>query len=304
MRIQQIFHMEDIMNLEQLQSVKALATYKNYSIAADELFVAQSTLTKRIQSLEQELGVQLFNRGPKGAALSPIGNKIYQNILDILTLSDEIQKTILADARGQNRCHIYCVPSLHVKNLSQKIISFRNENPMAEILVSEEDIDTLLTLLQSSSEVPDILIVRSPWVEKIPYEKAMELINDELVLVCSPNHPLASQNFVVPSDLSHYSISALTKALSDYSSILRNHSVSLHVEFSCASTHTLQAFIENSMTISIMTRYAASDLPNQGAIVCVPFKERLDCSLYMLIPHGITNPLAWLLFEYVAASNM
>lgn len=291
------------MNLEQLQSVKALATYKNYSIAADELFVAQSTLTKRIQSLEQELGVQLFNRGPKGAALSPIGSKIYQNILDILASSDQIQKTILADARGQNRCHIYCVPSLHVENLTQRIISFRNENPMAEILVYEEDIDTLLALLQTSSDVPDILIVRTPWVEKISHEKAVELMRDELVLICSASHPLAEQSFVVPAELSHYSISALTKALSDYTSILRDHSATLHVEFSCASIHTLQAFIQNSMTVSIMSRYAASELPNQDSIVYVPFKERLDCSLYMLIPHGVTNPLAWLLFEYLATKG-
>ncbi|VUX15208.1 Hca operon transcriptional activator [Streptococcus pasteurianus] len=58
------------MDLEHLYEFAVLAESKNFSEAAEKLFISQSALSKHIKSLEQELGVPLFNRENRSATLN------------------------------------------------------------------------------------------------------------------------------------------------------------------------------------------------------------------------------------------
>lgn len=58
------------MTFEQLQHFLAIAKYKNYSIAAEESFVSQSSLSKQIKALEEELGFKLFDRTTRNIELT------------------------------------------------------------------------------------------------------------------------------------------------------------------------------------------------------------------------------------------
>ncbi len=61
------------MNSTQIQYFFAVAKYLNFSEAARSLFVAQSSLSRNISALEEELGVQLFVRTKKYVRLTPAG---------------------------------------------------------------------------------------------------------------------------------------------------------------------------------------------------------------------------------------
>ena len=50
------------MDIEALKTFMVLANTKNYTRAASQLFVAQSTVTNRIIEIEKELGISLFRR--------------------------------------------------------------------------------------------------------------------------------------------------------------------------------------------------------------------------------------------------
>lgn len=54
------------MTIEQLQYFMAIVKHRNFSIAAEECYISQSSLSKQIKALEQELGgVELFDRNTK-----------------------------------------------------------------------------------------------------------------------------------------------------------------------------------------------------------------------------------------------
>ena len=59
------------MDIESLKTFMVLANTKNYTRAANQLFVAQSTITNRINELERELGFQLFYRTYRLVELTP-----------------------------------------------------------------------------------------------------------------------------------------------------------------------------------------------------------------------------------------
>ena len=59
--------------LQQLRILKAVATEKNFTKAAERVHLSQPALSASIQRLEDEVGSRLFHRGRKGAELTEVG---------------------------------------------------------------------------------------------------------------------------------------------------------------------------------------------------------------------------------------
>ena len=65
------------MDTESLKTFLSLCNTRNYTRTAGQLFVAQSTVTKRINDLEKELQVPLFLRNNRSVTLTPEGEQFY-----------------------------------------------------------------------------------------------------------------------------------------------------------------------------------------------------------------------------------
>ena len=73
------------MQIEYLQCFQAVAEHKSFSLAADSLYISQSSLSKRIKSLEEELGGALFIRkNNSSVSLTPFGEYCKSYINNIL----------------------------------------------------------------------------------------------------------------------------------------------------------------------------------------------------------------------------
>jgi hypothetical protein len=86
-------------SLLQLESFIAVAEEENLSRAARRLCVSQPPLTRRIQSLEDELGVPLFRRTARGMSLMPAGQSLLPHARQILDLAriDRVRAILTAD---------------------------------------------------------------------------------------------------------------------------------------------------------------------------------------------------------------
>ncbi len=78
------------MTITQLKYVLAVAEHKNFTLAAENSFVTQPTLSMQIQKLEDELNVTIFNRKKKPIELTPIGEKIIEQAKIIVNESTRI----------------------------------------------------------------------------------------------------------------------------------------------------------------------------------------------------------------------
>ncbi|MDO4521393.1 MAG: LysR family transcriptional regulator, partial [Erysipelotrichaceae bacterium] len=63
------------MNTKYIESVLELAKTRNFSRAAENLFISQPSLTYQINAVEQEIGVRIFDRSGKGASVTPAGEQ-------------------------------------------------------------------------------------------------------------------------------------------------------------------------------------------------------------------------------------
>jgi DNA-binding transcriptional LysR family regulator len=88
-------------SLLQLESFIAVAEEENLSRAARRLCVSQPPLTRRIQSLEDELGMPLFRRTARGMRLMPAGHSLLPHARQILDLDlarlDRVRAILTSD---------------------------------------------------------------------------------------------------------------------------------------------------------------------------------------------------------------
>ena len=76
------------MNLRQLKYFRTIAEYEHYTKAAEELSVHQSSLSHAMQSLEREVGVDLFVRNGRNVILSQYGKMFLPHVVKVL---DELE---------------------------------------------------------------------------------------------------------------------------------------------------------------------------------------------------------------------
>ena len=129
------------MTIFQIKCFLNVAEYLNFTEAANHLFVAQSSLSRNISNLEEELGMQLFVRTKKYVRLTPCGAVLYEEFSKLLKLGEAaVQKARNAEL-GENGSIVpktFCrIPCMHfAKNIrtSRSISSvetFRNcGNPL------------------------------------------------------------------------------------------------------------------------------------------------------------------------------
>ncbi|WJD67822.1 LysR family transcriptional regulator [Pseudomonas asiatica] len=82
------------MNIKKMQHVLALAEHLNFSRACADVHLSQPALSRSIQSIEAELGVNLFDRGGAKVALTPYGKVFVERSKRIVFEANELVRDI------------------------------------------------------------------------------------------------------------------------------------------------------------------------------------------------------------------
>ena len=88
------------MNLSHLRYFVKLAQVKHYTKTAELLCITQPSLSHAISQLEKELGVVLFEKGPRGTELTSFGKQFFASVNSSLNILDNGIETIKSGARG------------------------------------------------------------------------------------------------------------------------------------------------------------------------------------------------------------
>ena len=80
------------MELRYLRYFVAVVEEQSFTKAAERLFIAQPPLSRQIQNLENELGVQLFERGSRPLQTTTAGQFLYQHALKLLSNAEEVKR--------------------------------------------------------------------------------------------------------------------------------------------------------------------------------------------------------------------
>ena len=141
-------HNPEIMEIELVRAFLVIAGEGSLNRAAQRLHVAQSTLTRRLQTLEQQVGGTLFERAPSGVALTAAGHVLADAMRPVLCEFDAAVETARRAARGQSaRLRIGYLMCVAADYLHPALAALRERHPEVKVRLQDlspgEQIDAL-----------------------------------------------------------------------------------------------------------------------------------------------------------------
>ena len=169
------------MDTTTLRTFIALSQIKNFTKTAQQLFVAQSTVTNRIRDLETEVGMELFTRNHKQVELTPSGQKFLEYAQRFISLETEALQNLNQAPAYSKKITIGTTNTIYECHLQKKIRAYLHTKPPVSLgLVISHTLDMLHKLLDGSL---DAIFSFSPFsrdgCQCQPYR------TDTLVLVCT-----------------------------------------------------------------------------------------------------------------------
>ena len=164
-------------NLKSLRVFSAVAKHLNFRIAAEELHVTRGAVAQQIRQLEDDLGIKLFNRLPRGLSLTTKAEEYYAVIRQAFEMIDNATRSI---STTTNRVVVTMTPTMAAKWLLPRLNDFENQYPNIDLQIVTSD-----NLTDFDSEGVDVAIrYGNPDSEKLLVTE--HLINLSLLAVCSP----------------------------------------------------------------------------------------------------------------------
>lgn len=181
------------MELRHLRYFVAVAEERHVTRAAERLGIQQPPLSQQIRALEEELGVRLFHRKPRGVELTDVGRIFCDDVRRILADVERAKATALRMARGmQGKIALGFTLSSSLNPFVPKVIrAFQKEFPDVSLNLEEADTGSLINALRT--EALDVALVRSklPKGEGLVSETVLE---EPMVAALPENHEICARN--------------------------------------------------------------------------------------------------------------
>ncbi len=257
------------MNTEELKTFIFLSKVKNFTLAAEKLCVAQSTVTNRISELEKEVGKRLFSRGAKTVKLTEAGEiflRYAERILELESTSIEEISALSAHTRKFSIGAINATYEMYVKPLVDECLK---DNSITSIKVMLGHSLDLIQQLQDN--MLDMVFSAIP-LKRAGY--ACEVYDvDRVVLVCKKGDNKYPDG-VNKTQLAKLPYLMCDFTLSDAGVFIRslfpkNHVYRLDVD----NSSKLIPYLENGLGYSFLPYKLVKDKIDQGTLEEVALKD-------------------------------
>lgn len=292
------------MNTEHLRTLVNVVEQGSLSAAARIQRVSQPAVTKQIQRLEADLGLQLLIRGPRRRVEpTPAGELTLVFARQALASLEELERS-LAELReigdGLLVLAASTTPGEYV--LPALLAEFKARHPRIEVQTSVSDTaDVVARLLADAADVGIIgSAVQKPGLRLEP------VFSDEIVLVVPPDHPFAGQERVTMEDLGDQPLILREEGSGTRRSVqavLASHGLHLptgNIALILGSTQAVLQGVAQGLGLGFVSIRATAQFQADGLVACVRLAGvDLRRSLYLAyLPERVGDPLVARMLEF------
>jgi DNA-binding transcriptional LysR family regulator len=189
------------MELRQLEYLAAVVSHGSFGRAAQAIYVTQSALSQQISRLEDELGLTLLHRGPKGVEPTPAGLEFLDHARAILGRVSEARAMVddhLGAIRGVARV---AATSYDARDLPAAIASFHRAHPQVQLAFQHASAAQILEQLATGAADVAVLAIDASG-PKLPEHVATHVLAEQpLCLLTASGDQLSSANRPAIDDL-------------------------------------------------------------------------------------------------------
>jgi DNA-binding transcriptional LysR family regulator len=187
------------MDILQIQYFLSIVETGSFSAAADEHFISQSSLSKKIMALEKELGVPLFDRSKRKIFLTDAGEVFLEHARKI----NVAYKAMIVDLNGYKSdtdiFSIAAIPVIAQYGITTYIAQFREVYPNIQFTL--EEIDGLNILPALEEHRFDLAFTRHNFLDNEKFI-SLELCKDKLLVAVSNKNRHAARSRISIKELS------------------------------------------------------------------------------------------------------
>lgn len=168
----------------------------NITLAAEHLYMSQPAVSLAVKELEDYYGVKLFDRIARRISMTSIGENFLSYAAHIVSLVDDLEQNIRNwDAIG--RLRVGSSITIGALLMPAYVKSFANEWPQVQLKVIIDSSDIIIQKVQNNEL--DLALIEGK--SNSPYLVVENFMSDELAIICSPRHPLASNGKISLNEL-------------------------------------------------------------------------------------------------------
>ncbi|MDX9874312.1 MAG: LysR family transcriptional regulator [Spongiibacteraceae bacterium] len=258
--------------LRQIEVFLEVARTENISRAAEALAMSQSAASSALGDLERHFDVQLFDRIGKRLQLNELGRMLWPRAQLLLEQAHDLELA-LRQHREVGEVKIGATLTIGNYVAVDLMATFMNQEPGARVTLDVGNTETIadkvahfeldLGLLEGEVRHPDLEM--TPWRD------------DELVVFCAPDHPLANKGVLTDEDLT-----SATWVLREHGSGTRQtfdralHGLHhrLNVLLELQHTEAIKRTVEAGLGISCLSRVTVEDAFRRGTLVPLSVPHR------------------------------
>lgn len=292
-----------MINTELYKIFYTVATVKNITKASEILCISQPAVTKHIKNLEEALGVILFIRTRKGVVLTPIGQKLFLEVKNALTLLDNAENEV-KNYKDNNYGTIRIGTSTTLARLylMKYLDKFHKNYPNVKIVINTDTTKEHIKQLQNG--LIDLIICKLPdnLDKDLNFTKLGEssyefIANKELYNKIKQPIKL--------KDLTNYPILLQKEPSSTYESakkLFKDNNLNIDSKFNIGSSSLLVDFAKIGYGIGYITKiYAKKELLNKELFIIetIPKTPKISYGIITLKNNILPN----ICNEFIKALN-
>lgn len=242
----------------------------SFSKAAQELSLSLPAVSIQVRELEKTFGTPLLHRTRQGPVLTDTGRTVFDYAQRIFALADEMQAAVhdLDDLKG-GRLSIGSSTTPGEYILPWVIGLFQKRYPDIEVSLSITNTQTVIKRIIDR----DFDLGMAGSVVDLEGLASTPYVDDEIVIIASPEHELASKSNVTLADLSDQrfilreSGSATRQSAED---CLASHNINVRVVMEIGSNEALKRAVAAGLGLGMVSKFSAAPDIKGGFITTLP----------------------------------
>ena len=261
------------MNLYHLKTFYYTAKFRSYTKAAEQLCITQPAVTRQIQELQSTYDLALFNRIGKKIILTDAGESLYLLAEKIFELETQVEESI-RDFQQQKsgKISIVATETFGGYYLPEIVINFNKKFP--DIFVSVLNLTDNYVVENISKLSNDIGFIS----REISHPKIVvkEILKEDIVLVASPEHPIAVNKSMEPAELNNLPIimpevgCGSRRVISEFK---KRHNINFNVVCDFSNNFAIKALVKKGLGITLLSKKAVVDDIKKGDLVSIDIDD-------------------------------
>ena len=256
------------MDLRQLEIIRAIAETGSFTAAGEKLHVSQSAISRQILLLEDELGEPVFHRIGRriritaaGESLLQLSHRVFQDLQETVSGISDKRESLSGTMRlvgGMTVC-LYVFPAL--------LAEVRKIHPNLDLKVTVGSAERSIAMLRSGAG--DLGLISLP-VEATDLV-SVPVLEEELLLITYPAHPLARKKSITPADLDKqhfvlFETGSITRRLVE--AFFTRGEIEPEIIMETENVEIIKAMVRHGLGISIIPWQAAAADVRTGQLFC------------------------------------